>query len=286
MVCLTSLAVAQDPEEQPATAPTEEAAPTDEEEAALERAAEKAAKRESARQAGATKERAAAKGEKHKTLTTSRGRTYKEVVIKGVDEVGVKIFHQAGTARIKFAELPEEFQKRFGYDPARADEFLEKERAVAEARDRASIAALRAQAGLPPVTASTRPKTTRPNTTKPKTTGPKVTRPKTTTPEEDPTDAPVASADVKALNAAIAAKEREIAKIQPVAEGFAEEAKKIKDKAFENLGKTAGDPKVNQVALAKADKIEDKADLEFDKISVLRREITKLRREIKKIQRK
>ncbi len=282
MVCLTSLAVAQDPEDTPATEPTEEAAPSEKELAALERAAEKAAKREQDHQAAAAAQREAAKGEKHELLTTSRGRTYKEVVIRGVDEVGVKIFHQAGTARIKFAELPEEFQKRFGYDPSRADELLKKEKDLANARDRASIAALRANAGLAPEKSGTRPSTTRPKTTRPK-----VTRPKTTSPEDAATDdPPVTSANVRAITAQIAGLEQEIAKIQPVADAHAAEAKKIEDKAFKNLGKTAGDPKINGAELARAKSYHDKAQAEFDKISTKRRQITKLRREIKKLQRK
>ena len=126
--CLSSvsLAVAQ-PEEQPKPAPSENApgeqptteaapagesedlSPAEEELAALEEAARKAALAEKVRLAKAAAERESAQGEKHSTLTTSRGRTYKKVIIKGVDEVGVKITHEYGTARIKFPELPAEF---------------------------------------------------------------------------------------------------------------------------------------------------------------------------------
>ena len=157
------------PAEEPAPAEEgEDPSPDDEELAALEEAARKAAQEEEVRLAKAAVERESAKGEKHATLTTGKGRTYKKVVIKGVDEVGVKITHEYGTARIKFPELPEEFQARFGYDPSMAKELLERERSLEAARAQASIAALRANAGLPSTTA-TRPKTTRPKTTKPKT---------------------------------------------------------------------------------------------------------------------
>ena len=136
--CLSSLALtlAQD-ENSPDTAPAEElpandttpgeeeaetgeASPEEEELAALEEAARKAAEEEQLRLAKAAAAREAAVGEKHASLTTGKGRSYKKVVIKGVDEVGVKITHEYGTARIKFEELPEEFQARFGYDPSRA----------------------------------------------------------------------------------------------------------------------------------------------------------------------
>ncbi len=154
----------EESEEELAT--SEDAGPSEEELAALEEAARKASQEEQVRLAKADAERESAKGEKHATLTTSRGRTYKKVVIKGVDEVGVKITHEYGTARIKFPELPEEFQARFGYDLSRAQDLLEREKNLESARERASIAALRANAGLPGTTA-TRPTTTKPKTTKP-----------------------------------------------------------------------------------------------------------------------
>ena len=110
-----------------------------EELAALEEAAKKAAEEEQVRLAKAATEREAAVGEKHASLTTGKGRTYKKVVIKGVDEVGVKIAHEYGTARIKFEELPEEFQTRFGYDPSRAQEVLSREKDPAFALGRAFV---------------------------------------------------------------------------------------------------------------------------------------------------
>ena len=154
--CLSSLALtlAQD-ENSPDTAPveelpandtapgeegseTEEASPEEEELAALEEAARKGAEEEQLRLAKAATAREAAVGEKHASLTTGKGRSYKKVVIKGVDEVGLKITHEYGTARIKFEELPEEFQARFGYDPSRAQELLTREKDLESARARAS----------------------------------------------------------------------------------------------------------------------------------------------------
>lgn len=304
--CLSSLALtlAQD-ENAPDTAPaeelpandttpgeeeaeTEEASPEEEELAALEEAARKAAEEEQLRLAEAAAAREAAVGEKHASLTTGKGRSYKKVVIKGVDEVGVKITHEYGTARIKFEELPEEFQARFGYDPSRAQELLAREKDLESARARASIAALRANAGLPPRATtsprSTRPSTTKPRTTKPKTTKPKTTRPKTTRPADSAPSLPSDNAEVQAMVARIAELEQVVAKLRPEAEKLDEKAKDLQDQAFKGIGGTGGDPKVSQKKLAEAKSWEAKAEAVYDEINTARSEISQLKRKIKRIE--
>ncbi|MFP6880888.1 MAG: hypothetical protein VCA34_08055, partial [Roseibacillus sp.] len=138
LACLTSVAIAAETKDVPAPAPADDpsaATPAGDEAdpspegtegtepegpseaellAELEAAAALAQEEEAARLAKAAEARKAAKGEKLDTLSTKRGRTYNKVTISGVDEVGVKIVHEAGTARIKFAELPDLFQRRFG----------------------------------------------------------------------------------------------------------------------------------------------------------------------------
>lgn len=304
--CLSSLALtlAQD-ENSPDTAPaeelpandttpgeeeaeTEETSPEEEELAALEEAARKAAEEEQLRLAKAAAAREAAVGEKHASLTTGKGRSYKKVVIKGVDEVGVKITHEYGTARIKFEELPEEFQARFGYDPSRAQELLAREKDLESARARASIAALRANAGLPPRATtsprSTRPSTTKPRTTKPKTTKPKTTRPKTTRPADSAPSLPSDNAEVQAMVARIAELEQVVAKLRPEAEKLDEKAKDLQDQAFKGIGGTGGDPKVSQKKLAEAKSWEAKAEAVYDEINTARSEISQLKRKIKRIE--
>ena len=236
------------------------------------------------RLAKAAAERESAKGEKHAALTTSKGRTYKKVVIKGVDEVGVKITHEYGTARIKFSELPEEFQARFGYDPSRAKDLLEREKNLESARARASIAALRANAGLPATTA-TRPTATKPKTTRPKTTKPKTTKPKTTKPVEAAAAPPSDNAEVQAMVAKIAELEQFIAKRRPEAEAFQEKASDSEDQAFKGIGGAGGDPKVSQKKLKEAKDWRDKADAVYAEISTTRVEMGQLRRKIKMIER-
>jgi len=293
--CLSSLALAvAQTETQPSPAPAEEApaeeseeelatsedaGPSEEELAALEEAAGKAAQAGQVRLAKAAAERESAKGEKHATLTTSRGRTYKKVVIKGVDEIGVKITHEYGTARIKFPELPEEFQARFGYDPSRAHDLLDREKNLESARERASIAALRANAGLPATTA------TRPTTTKTKTTRPKTTKPKTTKPVQTAVEPPSDNVEVQGMVAKIAELEQVIAKHRPEAEALEEKASDIQDQAFKGIGGTGGDPKVSQKKLAEAKTWQDKAEAVYNKITSARVEIGQLRRKIKLIER-
>ncbi|MCS5538795.1 MAG: hypothetical protein NZ804_02275 [Roseibacillus sp.] len=273
---------AEESEEELAT--SEDAGPSEEELAALEEAAGKAAQAGQVRLAKAAAERESAKGEKHATLTTSRGRTYKKVVIKGVDEIGVKITHEYGTARIKFPELPEEFQARFGYDPSRAHDLLDREKNLESARERASIAALRANAGLPATTA-TRPTTTKTKTPRPKTTRPKTTKPKTTKPVQTAVEPPSDNVEVQGMVAKIAELEQVIAKHRPEAEALEEKASDIQDQAFKGIGGTGGDPKVSQKKLAEAKTWQDKAEAVYNKIASARVEIGQLRRKIKLIER-
>lgn len=299
--CLSSLALtlAQD-ENSPDTAPveelpandtapgeegseTEEASPEEEELAALEEAARKGAEEEQLRLAKAATAREAAVGEKHASLTTGKGRSYKKVVIKGVDEVGLKITHEYGTARIKFEELPEEFQARFGYDPSRAQELLTREKDLESARARASIAALRANAGLPP-RATTSPRSTRPKTTKPKTTKPKTTRPKTTRPADSAPSLPSDNAEVQAMVARIAELEQVVSKLRPEAEKLDEKAKDLQDQAFKGLGGTGGDPKVSTKKLAEAKSWGAKAEAVYSEINTARSEISQLKRKIKRVE--
>lgn len=260
-----------------------------EELAALEEAARKDAEEEKVRLAKAAAAREGAVGEKHPSLTTGKGRTYKKVVIKGVDEVGVRITHEYGTARIKFEELPEEFQTRFGYDPSRAQELLTREKNLEDARARASIAALRANAGLPPSVGrrpgTTKPATTKPKTTKPKTTRPATTRPETTKPVEDTPSTLSDNAEIQSMMARIAELEKVAAKLRPEAKALDDKASEIEDDAFKGIGGTGGDPKVSQKKLIEAKSWRNKAEAVYSKINTARSEISQLKRKIKLIER-
>lgn len=315
LLCLTSAAFAADPTDSapaPSHGPFQDAPAVEEEaeaepegptaaELAKDKAeAARAALAEKARLARAAEERKAATGEKHDYITTKKGRTYKKVTIRGVDAIGLRIFHEAGTARIPFAELPEKFQVRFGYDPDRAKQLLAKEQNRESAREQAAIARLREEAGLPPEPkgttrpaprpGTTGPKVTRPKTTGPKTTGPKVTRPKTTgpkvtKPKDQPDGSDPAAEDEKvvALKAEMATHEAEIDKIKTAARALEDEAKKAEDKAFANAA--SGNAKFDEALMKQAQSLRDKADVEFSKADAHRSKISKLKREIKKLER-
>jgi hypothetical protein len=62
-----------------------------------------------------------AQDEKIPEITTASGKTYRDVRITKVTPSEVSIAHEAGAARIPFAELPEDLKAKLGYDPAKAE---------------------------------------------------------------------------------------------------------------------------------------------------------------------
>jgi len=81
------------------------------------------------------------------TLTTKDHKVYENAKIVGRDAVGVKITHDAGTARIPFARLPRELADQFQVKPGAAAEQLKKEAEEASAHDRAVTKGLAEAAG-------------------------------------------------------------------------------------------------------------------------------------------
>ncbi|MES2438628.1 MAG: hypothetical protein V4584_06170 [Verrucomicrobiota bacterium] len=67
-------------------------------------------------------------------LKTRMGREYAKVEVLSNDDVGVKIRHEAGTARIAFVDLPDSLQKKYKFDPKAAE--LQKAREAEELRQR------------------------------------------------------------------------------------------------------------------------------------------------------
>ncbi len=93
----------------------------------------------------------AARAEETNTLPgtiTVDGLTYSNVTWHTVTPATVTIFHQTGVASIPLEKLPPELQKRFGYAPQKADEYLRAElasevRASQQQRARAALEAQR-----------------------------------------------------------------------------------------------------------------------------------------------
>lgn len=79
-------------------------------------------------------EREKAVGEKIDQLQIIKGKTYKDVTIREVNEKGMSILHAGGLARIPLANLPYKLRKRFGYDPKKAAEEVKKEQETARAQ--------------------------------------------------------------------------------------------------------------------------------------------------------
>jgi len=71
-------------------------------------------------------------------LTTTEGKVYKNVTVRKVEPDGISITHESGLAKIPFTKLPEEVQKRHGYDPAKGKAYAE-EQAKKQARAEAEI---------------------------------------------------------------------------------------------------------------------------------------------------
>jgi hypothetical protein len=70
-----------------------------------------------------------AAGLKYEELKTVSGRSYRRVVIKKVDAVGMSFQHESGTGRADFDELTAEVQDYFQYDP-KQKEAAKKEEAI------------------------------------------------------------------------------------------------------------------------------------------------------------
>lgn len=79
--------------------------------------------------------RAEAVGRSFDRLAGVRGRTFEEVVITRVTDVGIEFRHATGSARLAAAELSSTQQGIFGIDPGIAGEALQEETAIARAYD-------------------------------------------------------------------------------------------------------------------------------------------------------
>jgi hypothetical protein len=71
-------------------------------------------------------------------ITDLTGKIYKNVTVRKVDPDGLLIAHSGGVKKLAFTELSEEFQAKYGYDPAKAERFAKEQAALqAAARQQA-----------------------------------------------------------------------------------------------------------------------------------------------------
>ena len=71
------------------------------------------------------------------TITTTDGKSYTGVTITKADPDGLRIMHEAGSAKIPFEKLPEALRAKYGYDVAKATEFRRNQAAKDEAAEKA-----------------------------------------------------------------------------------------------------------------------------------------------------
>lgn len=79
--------------------------------------------------------RSEAAGKTFDRLAGASGRTFENVVITRVTDVGIEFRHATGSARLAAAELTSSQQGMFGIDPGIAGEALQEEKAIARAYD-------------------------------------------------------------------------------------------------------------------------------------------------------
>lgn len=89
---------------------------------------------------------ASAAEDKYEELTTKSGKTFKSVVVRTVTPSELRIMHESGMAGIKLGDLPEELQKKYGYDPEKAKEHQANEDKKLRANEQALARELAAHA--------------------------------------------------------------------------------------------------------------------------------------------
>lgn len=74
--------------------------------------------------------RGAAAGLKYDELKTASGKTYRQVIVKKVDAVGMNFQHESGTGRADFEDLTEEVRDYFQYDAKQKELAQQQEKLV------------------------------------------------------------------------------------------------------------------------------------------------------------
>ncbi len=60
------------------------------------------------------------------TIKTTDGKVYEKCKVKRVEPDGIVVFHTGGIGKILFTEMPEDIQKKYGYDPEKAANYQKK----------------------------------------------------------------------------------------------------------------------------------------------------------------
>lgn len=81
-------------------------------------------------------------------FTTTDGKKFEGVTVTRIEADGIMVMTDSGIAKIFFARLPEEVQKKYGYDPTKAVRFQQQMQIDAAARRVRDEAAMRAEEAL------------------------------------------------------------------------------------------------------------------------------------------
>ena len=65
---------------------------------------------------------AAAEDDQYDKLTVKSGKVYKSVVVRSVTPSELKIMHESGTAGIRLEDLPDDLQRKYGFNPEKSVE--------------------------------------------------------------------------------------------------------------------------------------------------------------------
>ena len=79
-------------------------------------------------------------------FTTTDGKKFEGVTVTRIEADGIMVMTDSGIAKIFFAKLPEDVQKKYGYDPAKAAQFQQQMQIDAAARRVRDAAAMQAEA--------------------------------------------------------------------------------------------------------------------------------------------
>jgi ribosomal protein S1 len=81
-------------------------------------------------------------------FTTTDGKKFEGVTVTRIEADGIVVTTDSAIAKLFFAKLPEDVQKKYGYDPAKAAQFQQQMQIDAAARRAKGAAAMQAEAAM------------------------------------------------------------------------------------------------------------------------------------------
>ncbi len=110
--------------------------------------AKSAEEAQAARREPAMAERLNLVGATFDTITTATGRVYRDVTVKQITDLEVRIIHETGVASIRFEDLPVSLREKFLYDPQAYQAAIDEDVRAREANARVIAEARKAGYGI------------------------------------------------------------------------------------------------------------------------------------------